>query len=50
MNKKDATGINNFSFLQTPKIPTGTKPMLLFTEGFDELPEYKRLKNFFIGK
>lgn len=44
-------GIEEFKALtdfKTAKIATATKPMLLFTEGFDEQPEYKRLKNFFI--
>ncbi|GFQ91595.1 ribosome production factor 2 homolog [Trichonephila clavata] len=30
------------------KIARGTKPMLLFTDGFDETQDTKRLKNFFI--
>jgi len=44
-------GIEDFKALtdfKTEKIAMGTKPMLLFTEGFDDQPEYARLKNFFI--
>ncbi|GIY29884.1 ribosome production factor 2 homolog [Caerostris darwini] len=44
-------GIEDFkamSDFKTAKFPSGNKPMLLFTEGFDEKPEYKRIKNFFI--
>jgi len=44
-------GMEDFKSLadfKTEKIATGTKPMLLFTEGFDDQPEYSRLKNFFI--
>ncbi|CAL1264190.1 unnamed protein product [Larinioides sclopetarius] len=33
---------------KTAKVPLGSKPMLLFTEGFEETLEHRRLKNFFI--
>jgi len=44
-------GIEDFKCLsdfKTAKVAAATKPMLLFTEGFDDQPEYIRLKNFFI--
>jgi len=44
-------GIEDFKSLKdfkTAKIASSTKPMLLFTEGFDQRPEFKRIKNFFI--
>ncbi|KFM81104.1 Ribosome production factor 2-like protein, partial [Stegodyphus mimosarum] len=44
-------GIEDFKSLKdykTAKVASGCKPMLLFTEGFEDQPEYERLKNFFI--
>ncbi|XP_015925531.1 ribosome production factor 2 homolog [Parasteatoda tepidariorum] len=44
-------GIEDYKSLKdfkTAKVATGNKPMLLFTEGFDQKPEFKRIKNFFI--
>ncbi|GBM81051.1 Ribosome production factor 2 [Araneus ventricosus] len=44
-------GIEDFKSMKdfkTAKVPIGSKPMLLFTEGFEETLEHRRLKNFFI--
>ncbi|KAG8182078.1 hypothetical protein JTE90_008613 [Oedothorax gibbosus] len=44
-------GVEDFKPLKdfkNAKVATGSKPMMLFTEGFDATPEYARLKNFFI--